>query len=131
MALRDGNYRGSEWSGFEGVGSSGIIRGPSPKLAAWLMSGYWLNGTSFVNETILNDNQTFIYGFTKPSGEAIVFAWNINYTSTRIGPVPNVQETDLFGRSVMIDRLGSEPVLFRSSKQSAQQIISEIKSAIG
>ena len=95
-------------------------RGPHPKTSALLMTCYWLNGASPIQQRIIND-QVFLYGWSRPDGRTMVMAWCTEGNSAKLHPTEAFKMTDIFGQTAKASSLNPEPILFNAPTSTSTQ----------
>lgn len=109
-------WRGWPWHGWEAgtIFPDLLPRGPKPKTSAFLMTGSWLEGASFVGQRVVDD-RVFVYAFERQDGSSLVFAWTIEGTSALLNPsAALVRSVDVFHRRVVAPIVDENPRLFLS-----------------
>lgn len=107
-----------------------IARGPKPTTSSLLMTGYWLEGATFVEKRI-RDDKLFLYAWRRADGTSMAFAWTTEGNDAGFDPAGLPQATDIFGTPLGIGRIGEEPVLFQSSTLSPEELLFKLDWTIG
>ncbi len=118
------------WAGWEGASGLDSPIGIKPQTSAFLMTGQWLEGASFVQESVLNGAQTFLYAFNRQNGDALVVAWATHGHTFGLQQVANASAANVFGTTYTPVKLTEEPIFFTSQSMSASNLLSAVASAL-
>lgn len=104
-------------------------RGPHPKTSAFLMSEYWVNGSTFVDWRSPGTN-IFLYAWQRPDNTSIVFAWAVDGLSFPLSTNTSFSITDVYGRSIQPSVLDAQPVIFHANSPDAATLLQSVMAAL-
>ena len=104
-------------------------RGPHPKTSAFLMSQYWLTGSTLVGWRSLGQ-QIFLYAWQRPDHTSLVFAWTIDGQTAPLSTNSALTVTDIYGRPIEPTTLDHQPPLFHSAGSDAAGLLDSVMAAL-
>ncbi|HUJ71319.1 MAG TPA: putative Ig domain-containing protein [Verrucomicrobiae bacterium] len=104
-------------------------RGPHPKTSAFLVSQYWLAGSTLAGWRSPGQ-QIFLYAWQRPDNTSIVFAWTIDGQTASLSTNSALTATDIYGTTIQPTTLNNMPILFHSNSPDAVGLLNSVLAAL-